>query len=74
MALIPLAQYARARGKDLANARHAAIRGVFNTARKMGRDWVIDEEEPYPDRRVKTGKYRDARKVADVVDGHIDPR
>ena len=51
--LISLADYARRIGKDPATARQMALRGGFKTARKIGRDWLIDEREPYPDRRVK---------------------
>lgn len=53
MSLIPLAEYARRLGKDPANARQMAARGSFETAQKLGRDWVIDSEEPWPDRRRK---------------------
>jgi hypothetical protein len=28
-----------------------AANGGFSTARKIGRDWFIDNDEPYPDRR-----------------------
>ena len=55
--LISLAEYAQAHDRDPANARQMAARGSFQTARKIGRNWVIDSEEPWPDRRVKTGAY-----------------
>ena len=54
--LIPLTEYAKRHGKNPAIARQAAGRGSFQTARKMGRDWVVDDAEPWPDRRVKSGK------------------
>ena len=60
--LISLAEYAQRNGRDPATARQMALRGGFKTAQKIGRDWVIDDQEPYPDRRVKTGKYKDFRK------------
>ena len=60
--LISLKEYAERNGKDPATARQMALRGGFQTAQKIGRDWVIDDHEPYPDRRVKTGKYKDFRK------------
>lgn len=60
--LIPLADYARKNGRDPATARQMALRGGFQTAQKIGRDWLIDDQEPYPDRRVKTGQYKDWRK------------
>lgn len=59
MVMIPLAEYARQHGRRVDVARHMAIRGGFQTARKMGRDWFIDDAESWPDRRVKTGKYRE---------------
>lgn len=55
--LISLAEYAQAHDRDPANARQMSARGSFQTARKIGRNWVIDSEEPWPDRRVKTGAY-----------------
>ena len=60
--LISLKEYAERNGKDPATARQMALRGGFQTAQKIGRDWLIDDHEPYPDRRVKTGKYKDFRK------------
>ena len=56
--LIPLADYARQHGKDPANARQMVKRGAFQTVQKIGRDWLIDSEEAWPDRRVTSGKYR----------------
>lgn len=55
--LISLVEYAQAHDRDPANARQMAARGSFQTARKIGRNWVIDSEEPWPDRRVKSGAY-----------------
>ena len=60
--LISLTEYAAAHGKDESAARRMALRGGFSTARKIGRNWVIDDAEPWPDRRVKTGKYVGWRK------------
>lgn len=60
--LISLAEYAAKHGKAKISARKLAQRGRFETAQKIGRNWVIDDQEPYPDRRVKTGKYKDFRK------------
>lgn len=61
MALIPLAEYAKKNGRLPASVRQKAIRGGFLTAQKLGRDWWIDEEEAYPDNRIKTGDYVDWR-------------
>ena len=55
--LISLAEYAEKHGKCQESAQKMAQRGGFQTARKIGRNWVIDSEEPWPDRRVKTGEY-----------------
>lgn len=55
--LISLVEYARRHGKDPATARQMALRSGFETARKIGRNWVIEDTEPWPDRRVKTGRY-----------------
>lgn len=55
--LISLVEYAERHGKNPANARQMAARGSFQTARKIGRNWVIEGTEPWPDRRVKTGEY-----------------
>ena len=61
MALIPLAEYAKKNGRLPVSVRQKAIRGGFATARKLGRDWFIDEDEVYPDNRIKTGDYVDWR-------------
>lgn len=55
--LISLAQYAEKHGKCQESARKMAQRGGFQTAQKIGRNWIIDSEEPWPDRRVKSGEY-----------------
>lgn len=62
MALITLKEYAERIGKPRDTVYHKAIRGGFKTARKLGRDWFIDEDEPYGDRRIKSGNYRNWRK------------
>lgn len=55
--LISLAEYAEKHGKCQESARKMAQRGGFETARKIGRNWVIEDDEPWPDRRLKSGKY-----------------
>ena len=55
--LISLVEYAERHGKCQESARKMAQRGGFQTAQKIGRNWVIDSEEPWPDRRVKSGEY-----------------
>ena len=53
--MIALADYARRHGRLPESARQMAMRGGFRTARKLGRDWVIDSGEPYPDHRRHDG-------------------
>lgn len=59
--MISLLEYAKAHGKSGSAARRMALRGGFKTATKIGRDWLIDPSEPWPDRRVKSGRYVGAR-------------
>lgn len=61
MALITLKEYAEKLGKNPVVCRQKAIRGTFKTAVKRGRDWWIDEDEPYIDARIKNGNYIDFR-------------
>lgn len=55
--LISLAEYAKDHGLTQGAVRNRAAAGGFATARKIGRNWVIDSEEPYVDRRIKSGLY-----------------
>lgn len=59
MALITLKEYAERLGKNPLLVYQKARYGTFKTARKLGRDWVIEEDEPYEDKRLKSGKYVD---------------
>lgn len=54
--LISLVEYAKRHGRNPATVRQMALRGGFKTAKKIGRDWVIDDQEPYPDHRRKEQK------------------
>nr|DAK78432.1 MAG TPA: putative cytoplasmic protein [Caudoviricetes sp.] len=49
--LISLAEYAAMHNKAAISVQQKARRGGFRTARKIGRNWVIDAEEPYSDNR-----------------------
>lgn len=60
--LISLVEYAEQNKKSEASARRMALRGGFETAKKIGRNWVIDDAEIWPDRRVKSGQYKNWRK------------
>ena len=51
--MITLKAWALRHGIDPATARQKALRGGFQTARKIGRDWVIEEDEPYVDLRER---------------------
>lgn len=53
--LISLAEYARINGIDPATVRQRANRGSYRTAQKIGRNWVIDKNEPHVDHRFKSG-------------------
>ncbi len=59
---ISLAEYAKLHGKESSTVRQKALRGGFKTARKIGRNWVIDRNEPFVDGRVKSGEYKNWRK------------
>lgn len=45
---VSLREYARGIGKSPDTVRRLAEQGRLSTARKIGRNWVIDSEEPYP--------------------------
>ena len=51
--LISLAEYAQIHGIDPSTVRQRVLRGSYQTARKIGRNWVIDKNEPHVDHRVK---------------------
>lgn len=57
MGMIPLKEYAEKLGKNPITAAQKAARGGFISARKIGCQWFIDENEPYGDGRVKHGRY-----------------
>ena len=60
--LISLVEYAAMHGKNRTSAVRMANRGGFNTARKIGRNRVIETSEARPDKQVKSGKYIGWRK------------
>lgn len=65
MALISAAEYADKHGKARRTVSQMCKNGGFETAMKIGRNWAIDEDEPYPDRRVKSGEFKNWRKPKD---------
>ena len=60
--IISLSEYAARHGKNDSSARRMALRGRFATTRKVGRNWVIDKSEPWPDYRTKD--YQEGEKKA----------
>lgn len=59
--LISLAEYARRRNIPLITARKRAQRGCYPTAIKLGRDWLIEEDDEPIDHRIKSGAYKNWR-------------
>lgn len=55
--MISLAEYAQIHGKAPNSIRAMASRGRFQTAKKDGRNWIIDASEPYPQHSL-TRRYK----------------
>ncbi len=55
MELISLKEYAELYGVTPDTVRQKVLRGGFKSAQKIGRNWVIDKNEPYDDKRSKGG-------------------
>jgi len=55
--LISLVEYAKLHGRAESTARQMARTGGFQTAKKVGRNWVIEDSEEWPDRRITSGLY-----------------
>lgn len=53
--LIPIAEYAARIGRDPATVRQKCLRGTLPGAVKIGRDWLIPPDTPYPDKRITSG-------------------
>lgn len=49
---ITITEYAARHNRSPVTVRQKALRGGFKTARRVGRDWLIDEDEPYTDNRL----------------------
>ena len=54
--LVSLSEYAQIHGKSGDTIRRMAENGCFITAKKIGRNWAIDNTEPYPVKARKTKK------------------
>lgn len=55
---ISLSEYAEIHGVTHDAIKKRCQRGVFTTAKKIGRNWVIDKNEPFIDNRIKSGQYK----------------
>ena len=66
--LISLREYAEKNGKDLRSVRQKAQSGGFQTAVKIARNWLIDEDETFEDRRIISGKYIGQRRKKKTED------
>ena len=53
---VSLKDYAEMNGVEPATVRQKVLRGGFKTAKKIGRNWVIDKNEPYTDNRKTTSR------------------
>lgn len=54
--LVSLSEYANIHEKDIDTIRRMAENGILNTAKKIGRNWVVDSEEVYPVKKRQTVK------------------
>ena len=64
--LIPLTGYAALIGREPVSVRQKCARGNVPGAVKLGRNWFVPKNAPYPDERVKTGKFRNWRNKPDA--------
>ena len=60
--LLPISEYAARIGKAHRSVRQKCQLGTLPGAIKIGRDWLIPSDAPYPDNRVKSGLYKNWRK------------
>ena len=64
--MIPIAEYAEIHVASRYSAIQKCKRGGFTSAKKMGRNWYIDEDEPYLDLRFPLDPPRE--KVRELED------
>ena len=69
--LIPITEYAARTGRNPIVVRQKCQRGTLPGAVKLGRDWFVPADAPYPDTRVKSGKYKDWRKKGRTSDSDL---
>lgn len=61
---LSVSQWAKLHGKDPGNVRKLILDGRI-PAEKVGSQWVIAADtQPPPDKRIKTGEYKNWRKKA----------
>lgn len=53
---VSVKEYAEIVGRAANSIRKSCERGRFKSARKIGRDWFIDRNEPFVDHRTKYSK------------------
>lgn len=58
---VSVAEYAARIGKEASSVKKKCQRGTLPGAVKIGRDWLIPADAPYPDARVKSGQYKNWR-------------
>ena len=66
---ITLAEYAARNNVTPCAVRRKCLRGNVPGAVKVGRDWLIPADAPYPDHRIKTGAYIGARNPKEESEG-----
>lgn len=55
---VSVAEYAAIHNVSHITIQKRCRRGSFSSARKIGRNWILDKNEPFIDRRTTSGKYR----------------
>ena len=60
--MIPIAEYAKKIGKATITVADKCRRGSLPGALKVGRDWFVPADAEYPDLRINSGQFIDARK------------
>lgn len=71
--LIPISEYAAKVGRSPISVQQKCRRGNVPGAIKIGRDWLVPADAPYPDKRITSGKYRDWRKKGTTSDSDSGP-
>jgi len=64
--LVSLTEYARLHGKSSDTLRRMAEKGILKTARKIGRNWVVNRKEVYP---VKKRENKEPLSVLSLFSG-----